>query len=1310
MERSRLVGVAGPGGAGSGYAVGGRLVLTSAHVVRGEGSSEVTVFRPAGAGPVGARVAWCGTPGGRDDAALLVVEESLWAEPPGPVRWGRLVTDRPGAECGTWGLPELAQRAGRPAEAVQLVGELNPGTGFVDNRHVLELRQHPPQWPGGGSAWGGLSGAAAHCGELLVGVVASERAHSGGAQLNLVPAYVLHHDPAFRAVLARHGVPAAVLEPVELQRLADPALAPGRAAGPVRSPAALLRAARQVVPFHGRAELLGELVEWCGRGGFGAWLLHGPGGQGKTRLAHELAARLSERQWAVLWPRPDAGAEELAECRWATRPLLVVLDYAEHRTGQLAALVGAAAAHRGGTPFKLLLLARTDGDWWQQAVTADDVAQDHLEFAPTRRLDALQEDPAARPAAYRAAVDALAAALPFVDGGAEQDWAGAAAALPVAEGLEQPGYGNALTLQMAALADLLDTTGAAEFAGPPGVAVVEDRLLGHERRYWQRTATALGLAPALSARALDAVIAAANLAGAADREQASGLWRALPALADQPRDRLDTVTAWLGALYPAPAPQPFGPLPPDRLAERHIARVLEEADPELPERLLPILDAERTAQLLTVCTRAAAHPALAGRLDPLLTRLCVRHRAALAPHFVALATRTPRPGPLLAALDAIVDDPGTPLEELLGLNGLLPVASEALVRQAAGLARRLTERLREPAAADPERYGLLLAAVLNDLSIRASHLGRAEESLAAILEAVELCRGFVAADPALHSVGLAVLLGNLANELVELGRPEDALVAAQEGIALHRSLGEAGLAGLADALVSLSPVLAGLGRHEDGLAAVQEALDVIRRLAEADPSRHVRRRATATAQLAIRLGDLGRLPESAAAARRTVAVYRALAEAEPDAHLSDLASALGNESEAWRLLRRPEQGLAPAEEAAALFRRLAERNPDAHLPRLRTSLSVLSDHLHDVGRPAEALALAREAVAIARALHATRADLGRADLAAALVGLSRHLGEQRRIEEGLAAAQEAAELCRALAAVRPAVHGNRLATALNHVSSHLRLLGRAEEALAGRLEEVELLRRLDSPYRLAQLAGALDGLADQLSSLGRHAEAVPFCAEAVTVCSTLADRDANSHLPLFLGALIRLSEELRLAGDPVLAVRPARDALDLCRSLYEGAPGPHLPWLAVALANLAACLDAPEQLAERAALTEEAAALHRTLAESDPATHRPLLAQALLMVATNSGLAGRTSDAIGPALEAVRVCRDLHRADPEAHRSALAVALHTLAVAHLDLGDRAQARDAALQSLDLQQERPAEFAHTITMLQELLRIIDQLPS
>ncbi|KDN87348.1 hypothetical protein KCH_08820 [Kitasatospora cheerisanensis KCTC 2395] len=276
----------------------------------------------------------------------------------------------------------------------------------------------------------------------------------------------------------------------------------------------------------------------------------------------------------MLWPHADATADQLAELRDAERPLLVVLDYAETRSGQLAALVRAAADHPGSSPLKLLLLARTDGDWWRQARTESRLAEDYLAAARTRLLAPLEDDPARRSAHYRAALRALAAALPSIN-----------QAAPLGRSSEREltdeAYGNALTLHMTALADLLDS------AGPDGQRPeeVEDRLLGHERRHWHRNA-ALRV-PALSRATLETALAAAHLTTVADREEADRLWRLLPALADQPRDQRDRVTAWLAALYP-PEPtagRPWGALQPDRLAERHAGHELS-ANPALADRLL----------------------------------------------------------------------------------------------------------------------------------------------------------------------------------------------------------------------------------------------------------------------------------------------------------------------------------------------------------------------------------------------------------------------------------------------------------------------------------------------------------------------------------------------------------------------------------------------------------------------------------------------------------------------------------------------------------------------------------------------------
>ncbi|MFF8769123.1 tetratricopeptide repeat protein, partial [Kitasatospora sp. NPDC015120] len=830
MEQPRVAGVTGPRGPeagstpwpGSGYAVGGRLVLTSAHVT-GPAGTRVKVFHPGLGGDAGGTVVWAGTPRGRDDAALVLVDDSPhWQPPTDPVVWGRPATSEPGAPCETWGVPDEAQRKGWPVEAVQLGGEINPGSGLAGNQYVMDLRTPVAGWPGDGtSPWGGLSGAAVFCDRYLTGVVASDRAHSGHGRLNVVPSYVLHHDPAFRAALSEHGGgPTGGLAAVEFQDLADPTGSSAPRRGAV-TPAALLEAGRQTVPFHGREELLAELEAWCGRGGFGALLLHGPGGQGKTRLAHHLGQQLTGQGWTVLWPRAGARPEQLLELRRAARPLLVVLDYAETRPEQLGALVDAAAEHPGTSPFKLLLLARTAGDWWQQTRTGSRQAEELLAAARTRRLTALEDNPDRRVDHYRNAAHALAAALPFVEGLAGHDWTAAATSLQPPRRLGDGAYGNALTLHMTALADLLDTarTEPADHTGDDEDAQdVEDRLLGHESRYWKGSASARGLT--LATDTLETALAAAHLVGAADRDQADLLWRRLPALADQPRDRRNTVTAWLTTLYPptvaAPGGPPWGALQPDRLAERHAGRALE-ADPRLADRLLDGADDTQAEQLLTVYSRAAAHPVFQSRLDGRLTDLCLRHHEALAPHIITTATRTDHPSPLTTALDTLTTRPDTPLNTLTTLYSHFPHTSHRLATTAASLTHTITDRYRTLAEANPDAYLPGLASALNNLSNRLGEVGRRAEGLTAVEEAVAIRRTLAEANPDAHLPDLAMSLNNLSVRLGEVGRRAEGLAAVEEAVDRYRTLAQANpdayLPDLASALNNLSVRLGEVGRR-----------------------------------------------------------------------------------------------------------------------------------------------------------------------------------------------------------------------------------------------------------------------------------------------------------------------------------------------------------------------------------------------------------------------------------------------------------------------------------------------------------------
>ncbi|MFI5527527.1 tetratricopeptide repeat protein [Kitasatospora sp. NPDC051853] len=1025
MEQERLAVVTGPGGHGSGYAVGGRLVLTSAHVT-GPVGTEVTVFHPVGTGTARARVLWAGTPKGRDDAALVLVDASPhWQPPTAPVLWGRLGTTIPGTPCETWGTPDEAQSAGPAVEASHLAGEMNPGSGFAGNQYVMDLRTPVSAWAGPGpSPWAGLSGAAVYCDRHLVGVVAADRAHSGHGRLDVVPSYVLHHAAAFRAVLAAHGAgPRAELAEVEFQDIADRTHHPSRQPDPA-TPTALLEAGRQTVPFRGRRRLLAELEAWCVPRGFGAWLLHGPAGQGKTRLAHQLAHLLGSRGWSTLWPRTGARPDQLLRLGRATRPLLVVLDYAETRPEELAALVEAATEHPGRSPFKLLLLARTDGDWWDQARTATRQAGARLGTARTHRLGPLEDDAGRRAAHYRRAARALATALPLVPGLADHDWTAAAATLTPPRDLGQDAYGNALTLHMTALADLLDTKSRITPTGLSRKGLdardVEDRLLDHEDRYWREAAAARGLRPALSTNALRTALAAAHLTGATDRTQADLLWRRLPVLADQPRDRRDQVTSWLAALYPPTTPPggpPWGTLQPDRLAERHVGRTLE-ADPHLADHLLEGADPGQAAQLLTVYGRAAAQPTLR-HLEPRLTDLCIRQHRVLAPHIVTAATRTDRPAPLITALDTVLADPTTSLEDLDALHGRFPTDSNRLADTALRLAQAIVDRRMALLKAHPDTAHLAdLTGPASNLALRLHHAGHRKTALKLIKTVVAIHRSFASDDPDTSLYSYAVALTTLANQLGEAG---------------HR---------------------------KKSLAAAREAADHFRTLASADPDAYRTDLAMALNNLAVRLQDTGRLRKSLPVIREAVDHYRTLAGTDPDAHLDGLATALNNLANQLSETGSEKEGLAVLEESVAHYHTLAESNPDAHLAGYARGLFNLALRLGQTGRRKQALAVGREAVALHRSLADINPDAHLRYLADALFNLAVDLGTAGRHQESLPLFEEAVTIRLVLARNDPDTHLHALADALNNLAIDLGETGRRKRALRTIAQAVAIYRTL----------------------------------------------------------------------------------------------------------------------------------------------------------------------------------------------------------------------------------------------------------
>jgi tetratricopeptide (TPR) repeat protein len=1002
-------------------------VLTSAHVVAAAGAL-VSVFHPGRPGEFTATVVWCGTPAGADDAALVAVDDDAWEPEPGSIRWGRLVTHRPGIFCESWGVPNLVQRPGRPIDVVQATGIINPGDRLVGNRYVTQLGGFPPE---GTSPWGGMSGAALLSDGLVIGVIATEPADCGHAVLEAVPVSLLLRDHAFAAALvARVGSADTRCEAVELRPLAD-AQAKVPRGQVVPSPAGLLPARRAVVPFHGRADLLTDLTAWATEPGLGVWLLHGGGGQGKTRLAHHFGERLAQEGWATLWLDPRASTADLAVLAEIRVPTLVVLDYAEGRTAQLADVAGLLAQRLSSVPVKLLLLARTAGAWWTDTLpTAGDAVRDLADTARVTALPLLDDTSQDRQDGYRAAVKAFANALPHVPGHGNEPW-GAVAARLTDQAAPDTGGNTVLAVQMTALADLLDSI--APTAPPPGDSRrqgPEDRLLQHERSYWATNAHQLDLSQA----AQNDVVAATALLGPTTAQELESVLARVPAVADLPRERRDAVRAWLLHLYPGTESHTFTGLAPDRLAERLIGRLLVDTSrTSIVEIIAAEVDPTDAERLLTVTTRAAAHVVVQPWAGDLLTAVCLRNPTLLVPA-IRVALQAEQPAPLLRAIEHTATSAATSTTTLIELDDALPQQSQILADTAADIATRLVGRRRQALDDASLLSSAVLARDLNNLAVRLHELGRHEEALAAIREAVDIYRRLAEQRPDAYLPDLALSLNNLAVQLGDLGRHEDGLAAISEAVDTYRQLAEqrpdAHLPELAMSLNNLAVRLGDLGRHEDGLAAISEAVDAHRQLAEQRPDAHLPGLATSLNNLANRLGDLDRHDEALAAMSEALDIYRRLAEQDPDAHLPDLARSLNNLANRLGDLGRHDEALAAIREAVDIYRRLAEQRPDAYLPDLADSLDSLVVELGALGRHDEAVAAMSEAVDIYRRLAEQDPDAHVPDLAWSLDNLALQFGDLGRYEEGLTVIGEAVDIHRRLARQRPDLYGERLQESL----------------------------------------------------------------------------------------------------------------------------------------------------------------------------------------------------------------------------------------------------------------------------------------
>ncbi|KZP19810.1 TPR-like protein [Athelia psychrophila] len=557
--------------------------------------------------------------------------------------------------------------------------------------------------------------------------------------------------------------------------------------------------------------------------------------------------------------------------------------------------------------------------------------------------------------------------------------------------------------------------------------------------------------------------------------------------------------------------------------------------------------------------------------------------------------------------------------------------------------------------------------------------------------------------PAAFNADLAMSLNNLSNRLSGLGRKEEALKAIQEAVDLHRILAAerpaAFNADLATSLNNLSNHLSGLGRKEEALKAIQEAVDLRRILAAERPAAFNAELAMSLNNLSNRLSGLGRKEEALKAILEAVGLDRILVAERPAAFNADLAMSLSNLSNLLSDLGRKEEALKAIQEAVDLHRILAAERPAAFNADLAKSLNNLSNRLSGLGRKEEALKAIQEAVDLYRILVAERPAAFNADLAMSLNNLSVHLSGLGRKEEALKAIQEAVDLSRILAAERPAAFNADLATSLSNLSNRLSGLGRKEEALKAIQEEAIDLHRILAAERPAafnaDLANSLRILSSHLSGLGRKEEALNAIQEAVGLyCALAAEQPAAFSADLAM-SLNNLSSHFSRLGQKEEALNAIQEAVGLYRAFAEERPAQFNADLATSLNNLSNRLSCLDQREEALKAIQEAVGLYRALAAEQPAAFNADLAMSLNNLSNRFSGLGRKEEALKAIQEAVDLHRILAAEQPAAFNADLAMSLNNLSNHLSGLGRKEEALKAIQEAVDLRRilaaERPAVF-------------------
>jgi tetratricopeptide (TPR) repeat protein len=875
---------------------------------------------------------------------------------------------------------------------------------------------------------------------------------------------------------------------------------------PFRDPAALrvqpsrmLRAQHKVVPFDSerRHKEIEQLTNWRDQAhGLSAVLLHGPGGQGKTRLADHIAEASRNAGWYVLRAVHRGGipGEEQAYSDLPTTGksgVMVVIDYAERwPISELLALIQDPILRTQPMPLRFLLVARPAGTWWQ-AVSYR--IKNELQVQTSRiKLEPLAGIAGEWSSVVKAARDAF---LAFYD--PQQP-----IAVEIPDAVTQHDYPIVLAAHMAALA-LVDAA-VHERPAPSGSAEITDYLLGRERAYWMELHQADPIRFPTNSVVMGRTVFTATLTRPLSYQE--GVAALYVANAIEQGQQVGSVLADHAICYPSGDPAVvLEPLYPDRLGEDFIALTtpvqnasdpigqpdIDIADPWAARAIHRLLGADTgesptwlPAAMSTLVETAGRWPHIAEeQLFPIVREY---------PQMMLLAGG--------AAVVAFSELPTVPVDLLEAIERMLPAGrgTEFAIGRSA-----VTERLAKIRLAytkDPAQQ----AAIYGRLRRALSNAGLHGKERVAVEEEVRLYRMLARADPEAFVVPLAIALDAYSTTMTMNGDFDASIMAGNEAVTIYSrlySVNPGTFSGeLARTLTNLGNTL--LRKHllNEALQTQQAAVRIRRSI-----NRDLRvvsddlGLAGALVQLSVTLSHHGRLPEALDLIEEAVDLFRSLTgSGELNSEQGVYAHALEIKARILILMNMFAEAIQPLTEAIEIFRPLAISNPAVHDGLLAQSLSQLGVCFLNLERAAEGIEALQESVDIFSRLPG---GLGVPRIEPNYIGMLCNLGN--------------------------ALIGNGEAEA-------------AVSILADAVEKSRILLESDS-HEVLFLPWALHSLAFALSILGDSEAALSASEESERIYRELASADEGAYSERWYKARYLLAHILDVLGrqEDASAMRPA---------------------------------------------------------------------------------------------------------------------------------------------------------------------------